>query len=234
MNSMKSALDVGRSANARSLTMSSVVPSRSEAEYRPKRAMDILLAMLMLLAAAPVMLIFAVLIRLDGGPAFYGHVRIGRHGREFSCMKFRSMVTNGDEVLGRHLAANPAARIEWEVSRKLRNDPRVTWLGRFLRATSLDELPQLFNVLNGDMSLVGPRPVVMVELERHYGPEAQDAYLSVRPGVTGLWQVSGRSDVSYDQRVALDTEYVRNASFGTDLTILWRTVGVVLIGRGAR
>ena len=199
-----------------------------------KRGIDAMLAATILTIAGPVMIALWVLVRLDGGPGFYGHVRIGRDGREFRCLKFRSMVVDADAVLKDHLAANPATRIEWEATQKLAKDPRVTWIGRLLRESSLDELPQLFNVLVGDMSLVGPRPVVQAELARFYGPEDQQAYLSIRPGVTGLWQVSGRSDIAYARRVALDTEYVRSASLSLDVNILWRTIGVVLLRKGAR
>jgi len=199
-----------------------------------KRVIDAALALMILILVAPVMLILWVLAQSDGGSAFYSHKRVGFMGREFGCLKFRTMVVNSDAVLEAHLVANPTAQAEWEASRKLTNDPRVTWVGRFLRATSLDELPQLFNVLFGDMSLVGPRPVVRAELNRFYGAEGRTAYLSVRPGLTGLWQVSGRSDVGYAQRVALDTEYVRSTSLLLDAQILMRTVAVVLLQKGAR
>jgi undecaprenyl-phosphate galactose phosphotransferase len=199
-----------------------------------KRGIDAVLTAVMLSVASPVMIVLWALVKLDGGPGFYGHVRIGRNGREFRCLKFRSMVVDADAVLKRHLTKNPAAQIEWDATQKLARDPRVTWIGRLLRESSLDELPQLFNVLVGDMSLVGPRPVVRAELTRFYGPEDQQAYLSIRPGVTGLWQVSGRSDVAYARRVALDTEYVRSASLSLDVNILWRTIGVVLLRKGAR
>jgi exopolysaccharide production protein ExoY len=201
---------------------------------RIKRGIDAVLTAAMLVVASPVMIVLWGLVKLDGGPGFYGHVRIGRKGREFRCLKFRSMVVDADAVLNCHLAKNPAARAEWEATQKLAWDPRVTWIGRFLRESSLDELPQLINVLVGNMSLVGPRPVVQAELTRFYGPEDQKAYLSIRPGVTGLWQVSGRSDVAYARRVALDTEYVRSASLSLDVNILWRTIGVVLLRKGAR
>jgi lipopolysaccharide/colanic/teichoic acid biosynthesis glycosyltransferase len=183
---------------------------------------------------APVLLILFALTRLDGGPALYGHVRIGRNGMPFRCLKFRSMVTNGDAVLAAHLAKDRSAQLEWDSSRKLKDDPRVTRLGRVLRKTSLDELPQLFNVLSGEMSLVGPRPVVQAELTSYYGEDGQAAYLSVRPGITGLWQVSGRSNLAYNHRVALDMEYALKASLGMDAMILCRTVSVVVLGKGAR
>lgn len=198
-----------------------------------KRAVDILVGLGVLAIASPVMAILWLLVRLDGGPGLYGHMRVGRDGKMFRCLKFRTMVTNSAEVLEHLLATDARAREEWNRSRKLLNDPRVTRIGRLLRATSLDELPQIFNVLRGDMSLVGPRPVVRSELEQYYGGVARGAYLSVRPGLTGLWQVSGRSDASYDQRVRLDTEYVANASLKQDIVILYKTVAVVLRQRGA-
>ncbi|WP_431269481.1 sugar transferase [Dankookia sp. P2] len=197
-----------------------------------KRGLDILGAGLLLLLAAPAFALLALLIRADGGPVFYAHERVGRGGRRFGCLKFRSMVTDSQARLAALLEADPAARAEWEATRKLRDDPRVTRTGRFLRATSLDELPQLINVLRGEMSLVGPRPVVAAELAAHYGAAAE-YYLSVRPGITGLWQISGRSETSYDTRVALDTRYATNMSVWTDLRILLRTPLVVLSRRGA-
>ncbi len=197
-----------------------------------KRGMDLTVTLLVLLAVLPVLGVIALALKLEGGPVMYGHRRIGRGGRSFACLKFRSMVPNAGEVLARLLAEDPEAARSWAESRKLPRDPRVTRLGAFLRATSLDELPQLFNVLRGEMSLVGPRPVVAQELEEHYG-EAAETYKKVRPGITGLWQVSGRSDTSYSERVALDCRYVQNASVGEDLRILLRTVPAVLLRRGA-
>ena len=197
-----------------------------------KRAMDILGAGALLLLALPAFLVIAALVRRDGGRVFYAHERVGRGGRLFGCLKFRSMVTDADRRLADLLARDPAARAEWESSRKLKNDPRVTWIGRLLRATSLDELPQLINVLRGDMSLVGPRPVQAAELATFYGAAAQH-YASVRPGITGPWQVSGRNDTSYAQRVALDVAYVTHPSLLADVKILLRTPVVVLARRGA-
>jgi len=197
-----------------------------------KRAMDTMGAGALLLVLAPVMLVIALMIRLDGGPALFGHMRVGRYGRPFACLKFRSMVTDSQARLEALLARDSEARAEWEATHKLKNDPRVTRIGRFLRATSLDELPQLINVLLGQMSLVGPRPVIQTELDRFYGAAAAH-YMSVRPGVTGLWQVSGRSDTSYAQRVALDVAYVARPSLWQDITILLRTPMAVLSRRGA-
>lgn len=212
-------------------------PTHRQSPYEwmeTKRLVDLVIAIVLLVLVSPVMLVLWLLSRLNGGPSLYVHSRVGWLGREFGCLKFRTMVVDADAVLARHLAENPAAQIEWNALRKLTSDPRVTWAGRFMRATSLDELPQLLNVLMGDMSLVGPRPVVRAELNKFYSAEGCSAYLSVRPGLTGLWQVSGRSDVDYARRVALDTEYVRTASLGLDTQILIRTVAIVLLQKGAR
>ena len=168
---------------------------------------------------------------LDGGPVLYSHTRIGVRGRPFGCLKFRSMVPDSDEVLRRLLNSDPAAAAEWADTQKLRRDPRITAVGRWLRATSLDELPQLLNILRLDMSLVGPRPIVQAEVPR-YGEDIA-YYFEARPGLTGLWQVSGRSDTGYDQRVRLDTWYVKNWSIWHDLAILAKTVPAVLKRRGA-
>ena len=199
-----------------------------------KRALDVAVSAAMLMALLPVFLVLAAAVAADGGPAFFSHRRVGRGGRSFGCLKFRSMRPDAQRLLAELLARDPSARAEWEATRKLRRDPRVTPVGRLLRATSLDELPQLINVLRGDMSLVGPRPVVQEELDQHYAPAAAAAdYLSVRPGVTGPWQVSGRSDVDYRERVALDAHYARNPSLRKDLAVLALTVVVVLRRRGA-
>lgn len=197
-----------------------------------KRALDVLGAGALLLLLAPVMLVLTWLVRADGGAAFYAHRRVGRGGDAFGCLKFRSMVVDSQARLDALLARDADARAEWDATRKLRHDPRVTRVGRFLRATSLDELPQLVNVLRGEMSLVGPRPVTQAELDQFYGA-AGAHYTSVRPGITGLWQVSGRSDTSYSQRVALDVAYVATPSLWQDIRILLRTPMAVLSRRGA-
>lgn len=197
-----------------------------------KRALDILGAGLGLVMLSPFFLVVALLVRADGGPAFYAHQRVGRGGKLFGCLKFRSMVVDSQARLEALLASNPAARAEWEATRKLKNDPRITRIGRFLRSTSLDELPQLINVLRGEMSLVGPRPVQEAEIDRYYGASAAH-YMAVRPGITGLWQVSGRSETSYESRVALDVSYVSRPSMLADLSILLRTPFAVLSRRGA-
>jgi lipopolysaccharide/colanic/teichoic acid biosynthesis glycosyltransferase len=187
---------------------------------------------LLLVLLVPLGLI-ALLVRADGGPALFAHRRVGRGGASFGCLKFRSMVPDAEQRLAALLARDPAARAEWEATRKLRDDPRVTWIGRFLRASSLDELPQLINVLKGEMSLVGPRPVQATELTTFYGAAAAEHSMAVRPGITGLWQVSGRSDTSYARRVALDVAYVSRPSLREDLRILLRTPAAVLLRRGA-
>ncbi len=196
-----------------------------------KTVLDIAGAAVLLAALSPLLLAIGLAVRLDGGPAFYAHSRLGARRRRFGCLKFRSMRTDSASVLRELLLTDPDQAAEWAATQKLRDDPRVTRLGRFLRATSLDELPQLFNVLRGEMSLVGPRPIVDAEVV-HYGP-AIDYYYQARPGLTGLWQVSGRSDVDYRRRVQLDVLYVKNWTLWNDLAILCRTVPAVLKQRGA-
>jgi exopolysaccharide production protein ExoY len=209
-------------------------PVSSHGIARMKRAVDIAGAAVLLVLLAPVMALIALVIRSnDGGPVLVSHTRVGQGGTSFRCLKFRSMTVNAEAVLARILREDPAAHEEWTRTRKLRRDPRVTSPGRILRATSLDEIPQLLNVLRGEMSLVGPRPVVAEEVLQHYGAGAAPYYLAVRPGITGLWQVSGRSTRSYAERVALDIDYVRRMSLRRDLVILARTVAVVLTRRGA-
>jgi len=195
--------------------------------------MDVGIALLAIILLAPLMLAIAALIRgSDGGPALFRQARIGRGSRHFYCWKFRSMVVDAEAALANHLAARPEAAREWAETQKLAHDPRVTRLGEFLRKSSLDELPQLFNVLVGEMSLVGPRPIVPAECER-YGDDLK-FYLAARPGITGLWQVSGRSDCSYPERVALDVAYAKDWRLAADIVILVRTVPAVLTGRGSR
>lgn len=197
-----------------------------------KRVVDVLGAGILLALFAPAMAVIALLIWAESGrPILYGHRRIGHGGATFTAWKFRTMVRNADEVLRAHLEADPALRKEWEENHKLKHDPRVTRVGRFLRRTSLDELPQLYNVIRGEMSLVGPRPIVAEEIPKYN--RAFELYLQVRPGMTGLWQVSGRNDTSYEERVRLDSYYIRNWSLWLDMYILLKTVGVVLRGSGA-
>ena len=167
----------------------------------------------------------------DPGPVIFKHMRVGKNGKSFPCYKFRSMCVDAKQMLEKYLRENPEARMEWERDFKLKNDPRITKSGTFLRKTSLDELPQIFNVLKGEMSLVGPRPVIKEELER-YG-EYVDDYLMVKPGITGMWQVSGRSDIDYTERVLLDSWYVRNWSVWIDIVMLVKTFKVVLLRKGA-
>ena len=194
--------------------------------------MNIGVAIAALLFLLPVMLLVALVVYAqDGGPILFAHQRIGLNGRRFYCLKFRSMAADAEERLAALLAADPAARAEWQRDHKLRNDPRVTRVGDFLRKTSLDELPQLLNVLRGDMSMVGPRPIVEAEVAK-YGHRFRD-YCAVKPGITGLWQVSGRSDTSYRTRVALDCVYARRRNVGLDAYIIACTVPAVLARRGS-
>jgi Undecaprenyl-phosphate galactose phosphotransferase WbaP len=199
---------------------------------RWKRVFDIVCAALLLLAAAPLFLLIGLAIRLDSpGWVLFAHKRIGQDRRRFRVWKFRTMVQNADRVLEEYLAENPGAALEWDLTHKLKDDPRVTRMGRLLRRTSLDELPQLWNVLKGDMSIVGPRPIVEAEMPK-YGPSFA-LYAQVKPGLTGLWQVSGRNDTSYRRRVELDATYIRNWTPALDVNLLARTVRVVLKGKGA-
>ena len=208
---------------------------RNNLRYWParllKRLVDLTVAWVLLVLLALPLVYIAWLIRRDGGAAIFAHQRVGQSGHEFPCFKFRSMSVDAEKQLRTLLASDPAAREEWEREFKLRNDPRVTRVGRFLRRTSLDELPQLFNVIRGEMSLVGPRPVIQEELMR-YGDDV-DYFLMVRPGMTGLWQVSGRNDLDYDTRVYLDTWYVKNWSMWYDIAILFSTIKVVMQGKGS-
>ena len=199
-----------------------------------KRGGDILFSLLVLALGSPLLLLLAVLVKLSSqGSVFYCQRRIGRGYRGFGCLKFRTMRKDADRVLAQVLASDPELRAEFERDYKLKNDPRITPIGTFLRRSSLDELPQFINVLKGEMSVVGPRPIVWDELER-YGRN-MDQVLSVRPGLTGLWQVSGRNNLPYETRVKLDLFYARNRSFWLDLGIILRTIGVVLLpmDRGA-
>jgi lipopolysaccharide/colanic/teichoic acid biosynthesis glycosyltransferase len=197
-----------------------------------KRLFDFFGAALGLVTLLPLFLLIGLLIRFESpGPVFYGQVRIGRRAAPFKLWKFRSMVADSEERLAEHLDQNPELRLSYAQYQKLWRDPRLTGLGRILRRSSLDELPQLWNVLKGDMSLVGPRPC-LPEQAVDYGP-AFSAYISVRPGITGLWQVSGRNDLSFADRVRMDEEYIRRWSYTLDGIILIHTIGVVLCGEGA-
>ena len=197
-----------------------------------KRIFDLVCTICGGLLILPIVVVVALLVAIDNkGNVIFAHRRIGKDGREFPCYKFQSMVPNAQEILQDYLAKNPEARKEWEESFKLTNDPRVTKLGGFLRKTSLDELPQLWNVIKGDMSLVGPRPIVRKEIER-YGEYFRE-YSMVLPGITGMWQASGRSDTTYEERVAMDTWYVRNWSVWLDIMYLAKTFIAVIFGKGA-
>ena len=208
---------------------------KSDVAYRPplaaysqwgKRLFDIVVAVLILPFALPLMAALLVLIAFDGGKPIFSHPRVGKDGRIFGCLKFRTMVIDADERLKKLLSEDPAAAEEWATNFKLRDDPRITRIGRIVRKTSLDELPQLWNVLRGDMSLVGPRPVTEAEMPL-YGRSAE-AYHSVRPGVTGIWQVSGRNSLSFEERVELDRRYTKHLSLFEDVRILVMTVPAVL------
>lgn len=205
-----------------------------------KRMLDLVLGLSFLIILAPLLVGLAIWIRVtDPGPVFYVQRRVGLNGRRFGCLKFRSMRVNAEARLADLMARDPRARAEWAMHQKLREDPRITRAGAFLRATSLDELPQLLNVVRGDMSLVGPRPVVAPEIEgyaadRSYARSpAFDAYTSMRPGLTGLWQVSGRAEMPYDERIRLDLWYAANRSLWLDVTLLIRTGFVMLAHRGS-
>jgi exopolysaccharide production protein ExoY len=198
---------------------------------RRKRLFDIVFGAALIVFLAPLMLLIAALLKLDGGPVLYGHRRVGANGQSFRCWKFRSMVVNADKALADVLRANPEARRQWERDFKLKSDPRITPIGGFLRTTSLDELPQLFNVMTGEMSLIGPRPIVADEVKR-YG-DAFRYYCACRPGMTGLWQVSGRNGVDYVRRVKFDEQYATGWTFLLDLAVLCRTVVVVTQRNGA-
>ena len=199
-----------------------------------KRSGDVLFSLAVLAVGAPLFGVLAALVKLSSpGPVFYVQKRVGRGYRRFGCLKFRTMRADADAVLAQVLERSPAMRAEFERDFKLREDPRITPIGRFLRRSSLDELPQFLNVLRGEMSVVGPRPIVDKEIERY--SDYMDEVLAVRPGLTGLWQVSGRNNLSYAKRVRLDLAYARGRSFFLDSAIILRTFGVLLLpmDRGA-
>lgn len=192
-----------------------------------KRLFDIVFSLAVLILFSPVYLVIAFLIALStSGPIFYVQERVGKNHKRFGCIKFRTMVVNADELLMDLISASPQLRQEFEANFKLKYDPRITWIGRFLRITSLDEFPQFWNVLRGDMSVVGPRPLVVEELPR-YGTHI-DKVLTIRPGITGLWQVSGRNDIPYPQRIRIDVYYASSRNFWLDLWIIVKTIGVVV------
>ena len=197
-----------------------------------KRTLDIVIALGALITLFPLFGLVACLVKAsDGGPIFYRHTRLGHGRRTFPCLKFRTMVPNGDEVLAEHLRQSRAAAEEWAATRKLKSDPRITTVGATLRKLSVDELPQLVNVLRGEMSIVGPRPIVSDEISM-YGDDIR-YYFSARPGLTGPWQVNGRSDLPYERRVMLDRVYVENWSLWADLQIALKTIPALLAARDA-
>lgn len=204
--------------------------SRAKHPYRHglKRLLDTVLICLFLPFVLPVLGVIILFVACDGGSPLYRQLRVGRHGRPYYIWKIRSMVAGADAALTVHLATDPAARAEWARTQKLKNDPRITRVGRFLRRSSLDELPQLWNVLKGDMSLVGPRPMLPSQQDMYPGK----AYYTLRPGITGYWQISERNKSSFPARASFDTAYERDVSFGTDVSVLLRTVLVVLRGTG--
>ena len=219
-------------ANARP-TSPTILPAEVPATSGPyrkffKRAIDVTLTLLAAPVVLPLVFLFALVISLDGHNPFYSQMRIGKGGRIFRMWKLRTMVINADELLEGYLADNPAAKLEWDTTQKLKKDPRITLAGRVLRKTSLDELPQLFNVFSGSMSLVGPRPMMVNQKDSYHGT----SYYNLRPGITGLWQVSDRNEGEFAGRVRYDDMYDRDLSFVTDLSVLVRTVAVVLRGTG--
>ncbi len=205
-----------------------------EIKHKPlKRAFDIIFSLLVFAFFFPIFMAIILAVRLSSsGPIVYSHERVGRGGIPFSCYKFRTMYSDSKERLEELLNSSPAIRKEWEETFKLKNDPRITPIGRFLRKSSLDELPQFWNVLRGDLSVVGPRPVVLQEMQKHFGEKAS-IILSIRPGLTGIWQVSGRSDTAYSQRIQLDEMYVDTQSLLLDLKLIAKTIPAMLSSRGA-
>lgn len=203
-------------------------PSQGIYAHYFKRPIDILAVILSSIIVLPVVAILALVVMTDGGNPFYSSDRVGRCGRTFRMLKLRTMVHDADARLEGHLTQNPEARLEWDQTQKLKYDPRVTALGRFLRKSSLDELPQLWNVLAGDMSLVGPRPMMPEQRDIYPG----DAYYRLRPGLTGLWQISDRNNCTFAKRAEFDTDYERIVSLRLDLVILFRTIGAVARGTG--
>jgi len=197
-----------------------------------KRLLDLMIAIPVLFFLSPFMLLVGLFIRLqDGGPVFFVQDRRGFGGASFACMKFRTMRTDAEDVLGNMLATDPDMAAEWRAAQKLRKDPRITKMGQFLRKTSIDELPQLLNIIRGEMSVVGPRPIVDDEVRR-YGDKIE-SYDSIRPGVTGLWQINGRNDTTYEERIEMDVEYAENVSVMGDIVILFRSIPAILLRRGA-
>ncbi|MBV7266313.1 sugar transferase [Erythrobacter sp. WH131] len=215
------------------ISVSTDLASAVEVSPTPlKRTLDIVVALAMLVLLAPVMLLVALAVKLSSaGPILFRQERVGSQGRTFKCLKFRTMHVDAEIKLAQLLRAQPDLRLEWQCKQKLSVDPRITNIGNFLRQSSLDELPQLFNVLRGDMSLVGPRPIIKSEVPR-YGRYIT-SYFRVKPGLSGLWQISGRNDASYSRRVAADVLYARSRTFAMDLKILVMTIPAVISGKGS-
>lgn len=214
----------------------SILPTGESCRIRHlplKRIFDICFSVLVLVMLSPLYIFIALLIKLTTtGSIIFSHERIGRGGKAFKCYKFRSMHADAEERLNCILEENPEIKKEWESTQKLKNDPRITSIGKILRKTSLDELPQFWNVLIGDLSVVGPRPVVYNELVTHFGTKATKI-LSIRPGITGMWQVSGRSDTTYKTRILMDETYVDTQSFAMDLKLILKTIPVMILSKGA-
>lgn len=216
------------SAHQASFETEQSVPERRAYRAIFKRALDIGLTVAVLPIVVPLMAVMAALIALDGHNPFYSQVRIGRGGKEFRMWKMRTMVHNADALLKAYLEENPVAKMEWDANQKLKNDPRITWVGRILRKSSMDELPQLLNVLNGTMSLVGPRPIMRCQRDEYAG----SSYYRMAPGITGLWQVAERNECNFNGRVKYDDSYDKMLSLKTDIWVLAKTVRVVLRGTG--
>lgn len=224
-----------------SVVATTEVVEKVEEDFKPKfkiyyifkRLVDIVASLLGLIILSPVFLAVALLIRRDGGKAFFVQARIGKNGKTIRVYKFRSMVMNGEEVLEELLASDENIRNEYLTNKKLENDPRITKVGKFIRKTSIDELPQLINVLKGDMSLVGPRPYLWREKEEGMG-DYYKYVISCKPGITGYWQVNGRSDTSFEERLEMDKYYSKHVNAWMDIKILFKTIGVVLFGKGAK
>lgn len=222
------------------MTLEQSIPFRATTHFRckvrhipKKRIFDLLFSLAVLILGSPLFFLIAVAIRLSSkGQVIYSHERVGRGGKCFQCYKFRTMYPDADQRLEKLLLENPRLEEEWKKRRKLKNDPRVTPIGVFLRKSSLDELPQFWNVIKGDLSVVGPRPVVIDEIRDYYGAKAKKI-LAIRPGITGIWQVSGRSDQNYENRITLDEQYVDSQSFMLDLKLILKTIPGIFSFKGA-
>lgn len=217
----------------RQAILPSIVLKKNIRHLPVKRIFDLFFSLFVLIVFSPIYFLIAIAIYIDSpGPIFYQHKRVGRGGKEILCLKFRTMRPAADQILQKMLAGSVQMKREWNQFYKLKNDPRITRLGKFLRKSSLDELPQFFNVLRGDLSVVGPRPVVIEEIEKYYGKKAEKI-LSIRPGLTGIWQTSGRNDLSFDKRIELEEKYVDTHTFFKDLCLIAKTIPVMLFAKGA-